>query len=176
MLLACLAIGAMWTWSYDAKAILRLPVSAGATRLEFFSYRGQLAITTIADFPTAQRSEALLLETNPSRAARWDMVCWDNTLGGFIGEDGRIFLHNAQGQAIARDWYRVILPYWMLLILALPVPLREIYLAIRSRRRTMYGQCAACGYACATFGDYTQCPACAARQHVVGVTPRTRLA
>ena len=40
MLLACMAIGGMWTWSYDAKAILRLPVSAGATRLEFLSYRG----------------------------------------------------------------------------------------------------------------------------------------
>jgi hypothetical protein len=170
-----MAIGGMWTWSYDAKAILRLPVSAGATRLEFLSYRGQLALTTIADFPTAQRSESVLLQTNPARAARWDIICWDNTLGGFIGEDGLIFVPDARGQAVARDWCRLVVPYWMMLALALPVPLWEIYLAIRARRRTMYGQCAACGYACETFGVYAQCPACAARQHVIGATPRTRL-
>ena len=28
----------------------------------------------------------MLLQTNPARAARWDIICWDNTLGGFIGE------------------------------------------------------------------------------------------
>lgn len=176
MLLACLAIGGMWRWSYDAKAILRLPVSAGSTRIEIFSYRGQLAISAIPAFPTALRCETLSLQTSPARAARWDMTCWEGSLAGFIVEDGRITLQNIRQETVARNWYRVIFPYWVFLALALPLPLREIYLAVRTHRRSAHGQCAQCGYACDGFVDYSRCPACAARQQVVGVTPRTRLA
>ena len=173
MLLACLTVGVLWAGSYHAKAILRLPVSAGSTRVEFYSYRGLFAVSTIADFPVNQGIETRLLETEPAREARWDALFWQDSFAGFSGEEGRIWVRAGDGEMVGKRWFNLMTPYWILLLLGLLGPAHEVYVAMRGHRRVNHGQCAVCGYE--TIGA-PECPACAARRQVVGLTPRTHLA
>src|SRR5688500_12909999 len=127
MLLVCLTLGVLWAASYRAKAILRLPVSTGSTRFEFYSYRGLLAFATIADFPADQRVETCLLDTDPAREARWDTLYWSDSWAGFSGEEGRIWVRGLDGQMVTRRWFNVMIPYWMIIALCLLAPLRDAY-------------------------------------------------
>jgi hypothetical protein len=74
---------------------------------------------------------------------------------------------------ISRRWFNLMFPYWMLVALALSAPVRDLYVAVRAQRRVSHGQCGTCGY---ETNGADECPACAARRRVVGLTPRTHLA
>ena len=175
-LIACALLSALWVVSYHAKATVRLPVSAGSTRIEIYSYRGQLAVSTVGDFPVAQRAQLFLHRSDASRATRWDTLFWADSWAGFSAEDGRISVPNAIGESVSRPWLNLILPYWLIVVVALVGPVRDLFVALRARRRLTHGQCATCGYDFELALVHGECPACAARQHVVGLSPRTHLA
>ena len=175
-LLACVIIAAVWVTSYRAKAILRLPVSAGSTRFEVYTYRGQLAISMVGDFPVTQEFECFLMQSHAGLAARWDTLFWADSWAGFSAENGHTWVPNAAEESVTRHWLNVIFPYWLILSAALLVPAHAGYLALRARRRMTQGLCTSCGYAYDHQDGSDECPACAARRHVVGLTPRTHLA
>jgi hypothetical protein len=174
LLAAGALVGVLWAGSYRSIAQARLPVAGGATRWEFTSYRGLLAIGGVENYPFFAKYCGAIHAADATRAQTWDHLYWDGSFAGFGAEEGMVYLPNpVAGGEVARRWSCVILPYWLLFVLAAVLPIQEGFVALRARVRWRHGQCGACGYEVGADADV--CPACAARTAVLGVTPHTHV-
>lgn len=173
LLAAAALVAVFWAGSYRSISHASLPVAAGSTRCEVWSYRGLISITLIDDFPTSKPASASVRRDDEWTAAAWDERNWSAAIAGFSVEDASIWLTDPQQEhAVVRRWSAMNLPYWLLFSLAALGPLRGVCVALRVYRRTTHGQCGDCGY---ELGDGQVCQACAARAGLIGASSRVRL-
>ena len=167
----CVLIAVIWAGSYRSFVLVQPGVSPGATRWELVSYRGLRGISVTPDYPAETSPRVEISAGSRDTAARWDDMYWSGSYGGFCAEDGHTGVDMGDGTRVDRRWSGVVLPYWVMMLLAAASPAARAVGAARARMRASRGQCERCGYEIA--GDV--CPACAARAAVVGLTPRTHL-
>ncbi len=172
LLALCALVGVLWAGSYRSVAHAKLPVAEGATRWEFTSYRGVVAVALIENYPSDAFGQFDAHADNNDLAGAWDERYWTAALVGFAFEDSQIWVPSLEGDLLPRHWMALNLPYWLLLSIALIGPARAFYVALRAHRRTTHTQCGECGY---DLGDGERCQACAARAALIGASSRMQL-
>ena len=172
LLALCVLIGVLWAGSYRSMAHVKFPVSQGAARWSFTSYRGTLSVSVVDDHPTTDASRVVVRPNEWVMARSWDDHCATGAVAGFSMEHVHVWLENLDEEVVPRRMTAVNVPYAMLLLLAALGPMHFGYVAVRARRRTTHNQCAACGY---DLGDGHACQACAARAMVIAPARRMQL-
>ena len=165
LLALCALVAVLWVGSYRSIAHAKLPVSPGATRWEFTSYRGLLAIALVENHPTSDTAYFIARSDDAALAAEWDNCHWTGATGGIGFDDAQVLRSDYDGMLVVRHWTALTLPYWLLMSIPALGLARGVYVALRAHRRVTHNQCGDCGY---DLGDGAICQACAARARLIG--------
>jgi hypothetical protein len=126
--------------------------------LDVMSYRGQLQIVLTRDVP--EFSETIYARVTPDSVARL-MTKWRPAMPDphreSLGISFSVFQYNAaQGQCTGS--YQLILPYWLIGLLASTPLMPSVWRWARHRQRVGDGLCSQCGYDLRHTTD--RCPEC----------------
>ncbi len=171
---AAVLVVVCWAISYPLMVRAGLAASIGQDHYELCSYRGIACVTIIENVPSPEQRSLSVRRTESFIANHWDDLYWGDSYAGFWAEDGSVWLSGEHGQSVNVRCISFAVPYWMVTALLALVPASELTRAARRRWRSMHGRCTDCGYPWLPAAG-GECPACAARAHLIAPTPRTRL-
>lgn len=156
-LVAGLLIGVAWWRSYRSDSTLLAYADTGRVQA-ISSFEGQTSLLFTNMHAGAQRSWSLdWFSTAPTDESAFVRLFQDQLVTTHHGfafvnlNEGDLLLDNAKGLLL-------IVPDWLLMILALTAPACQIRPAIRSHQRRKRGQCLVCGYDLRATPD--RCPEC----------------